>query len=455
MKQTLLSSQLKFGKMSNFRKIALQSYWMKLLAFGFIIAGITFQSAISQTIPQVQPEEAGFSSDRLLTLSNTLEEYVDQNRLSGGVALVLRDGKAIFFDAFGKNDVEANTPMENDAIFRIASQTKATVSVAIMMLQEQGKLLLSDHLGKYMPEFRRTTVAEENENGGYDVVEARRSITIRDLLTHTSGVGYGGGVASDKWQEAGIQGWYFADRDEPIRETVRRMADLPFDHHPGEGYNYGYSTDILGALVEVISGETLEAYLIKNLFEPLGMQDTHFYLPESKTDRLAVVYSSTRESSLERAPELNGSVGQGHYVQGPRKSFSGGAGLLSTAKDYGRFLQMLLNGGELDGQRILSPTTVTLMTVNHIGDIPFRDGTGMGLGFSVVEELGARGIPGAVGEFGWGGAYHSTYWVDPANELVVVFFTQLIPARGSDIHGKLRTLIYQAMVTPGILEPAN
>ncbi|MEX0684385.1 MAG: serine hydrolase domain-containing protein [Balneolales bacterium] len=423
----------------------------KLSAFAFFTACLLCQSAFSQPFQQVQPEEAGFSSDRLMILSNTLNEYADQEQLSGGVVLVLRDGKAVYFNAFGKNDVEANTPMENNTIFRIASQTKAIVCVAVMMLQEQGKLLISDPIGKYLPEFNNTTVAEENNNGGYDIVEARRPIRIRDLLTHTSGVGYGGGIASDKWQEAGIQGWYFADREEPIRETVRRMADIPFDHHPGEGYHYGYSIDILGALVEVISGETLEVFLTKNIFEPIGMSDTHFYLPENKVDRLAVVYSATRESSLERAPELTGSVGQGHYVQGPRKSFSGGAGLLSTANDYGRFLQMLLNGGELDGQRILSPATVDLMTVSHIGDIPFRDGAGMGLGFSVVEDIGERGVPGTVGEFGWGGAYNTTYWVDPSNELVVAFFTQLNPSRGSDIQGKLRALIYQAMITPGKL----
>ncbi|MEX0772302.1 MAG: serine hydrolase domain-containing protein [Balneolales bacterium] len=428
----------------NSRPLKSTSLFYGLMA-AFFIGALPVQQTFSQTFQQVQPEEAGFSADRLMRLTTTLNDYADQERLSGGVTLVLKNEKAVYFDAFGKRDVEAGFPMQKDDIFRIASQTKAIVSVAIMMLQEKGELLLSDPVGKYLPEFKETTVAKENGDGDYDIVDAERPINIRDLLTHTSGIGYGHGIASDKWEEAGIQGWYFADRDEPIRETVSRIADLPFDSQPGQSWVYGYSTDILGVIVEEISGKTLEEFLGLQIFGPLGMNDTHFYLPQSKLDRLAVVYSATDQSSIERAPDLTGAIGQGHYVQGPRKSFSAGAGLLSTANDYARFLQMLLNGGELDGERILSPGSVELMSVNHIRDIPFRDGSGMGLGFSVVEDLGARGVPGSVGEYGWGGAYHSTYWVDPAKDLVVVFFTQLIPATGSDIHGKLRTLIYQAI----------
>lgn len=336
--------------------------------------------------------------------------------------------------------------MPEDAIFRIASQTKALVSVGVMILQEEGRLLLSDPVGKYLPEFRETTVAVPKDGGGYDVVKAKRAITIRDLLTHTAGIGYGGGVARDRWEAAGITGWYFADRDEPISATVSRMAGLPFDAQPGERWVYGYATDILGALIERVSGQTLDEFLRVRLLEPLAMKDTHFYLPESKTDRLAVVYSSRPSGGLERAPEPGGMVGQGAYVKGPRKSYSGGAGLLSTAMDYARFLQMLLNGGELDGRRILSRKSVELMTVDHLGNIAFQPGEGFGLGFAVVKDLGSRGRPGSVGEFGWGGAYHSTYWVDPKEQLAVVYFTQVIPAGDLDDHGKLRALVYQAIV---------
>jgi CubicO group peptidase (beta-lactamase class C family) len=408
-----------------------------------VTAGIL--PAFSQSFGPVIPEEAGFSSERLARLTSTLNAYADQQRLSGGVAMVLRDGNAVYFESFGMRDVEAGDPMPKDAIFRIASQTKAIVSVAVMMLQEEGRLLIGDPVGKYLPEYSKTKVAVRDEDGGHTIADARRAVTIRDLLTHTAGIGYGYGTAADLWKEAGIQGWYFADRDEPIRETVRRIAALPHDAHPGERFVYGYATDILGVLVEEISGQPLDHFLESRIFEPLGMKDTHFYLPEAKTNRLAAVYSATDVPGIVRAADPGGSVGQGHYVNGPRKSFSGGAGLLSTANDYARFLQTMLNGGELDGYRILSPKTVELITVNHLADIPFRDGVGMGLGFDVLEHVGARGTPGAVGDYGWGGAYHSTYWVSPADRLVVVFFTQLIPATGSDIHGKLRALIYQAI----------
>lgn len=417
----------------------------RLIYVGVLVALLAAPDVIGQPLPRVQPEEVGLSSERLERLTAALEGYVQDGKLAGGVTLVARHGKVAYVKAFGQRDIESGSPMQEDAIFRIASQTKAVVSVAVMMLQEQGKLLITDPVGKYLPEFQETTVAIPREGGGYDVVKARRPITIRDLLTHTAGIGYGSGVAADKWKEAGIQGWYFADRDEPVGATVARMAALPFDAQPGEKWVYGYNTDILGALVERVSGVSLDEFLRTNILEPLRMNDTHFYLPASKRDRLATVYSSG-DTGLERAPDPGGMVGQGAYVEGPRKSFSGGAGLLSTADDYARFLQMLLNGGELDGVRILSPNTVKLMTVDHIDGVAFRAGEGFGLGFSVVEDVGKRGVPGSVGEFGWGGAYHSTYWVDPQEDLVVVYFTQLIPARDVDDHGKLRTLVYQAIV---------
>jgi len=245
--------------------------------------------------------------------------------------------------------------------------------------------------------------------------------------------------------KAGMTGWYFADRNEPIRETVSRMAALPFESQPGERWVYGYNTDILGALAERVGGQPLDELLRTRIFAPLGMNDTHFYVPESKRDRLATVYSLGASGRLERTPDQGGMVSQGAYTSGPRKSFSGGAGLVSTARDYGRFLQMMLNGGELDGKRLLARTTVELMTTNHLRSIPFTDGQGFGLGFSVVTDVGARGIPGSLGEFGWGGAYHSTYWVDPKEQMVVVYLTQLIPAGDVDDHAKMRALLYAAL----------
>lgn len=410
-----------------------------LILVFYLFTSITF----AQSLEKVAPEAVGFSSERLAILTKTLQNYVAQEKLPGAVALVLRNGKVAYWEAVGQRDVEQGAPLQKNSIFRIASQTKALVSVGIMILQEEGKLLISDAVGKYIPEFNETTVAEPTEDG-YKVVPAKRKITLRDLLTHTAGIDYGNGTAKEAWKAAGIQGWYFADRNEPVLATIKRIGSLPQQAQPGTAFVYGYNTDILGAVIEVVSGQTLSEFITARILKPLGMNDTHFYLP--KANRLAVVYSS-KDGGIERAADPGKMVGQGAYVNGPRKSFSGGAGLLSTAEDYATFLQMMLNKGTYKNQRILSRKSVDLMTQNHLGDIvfPWTPGMGFGLGFSTVEDVGLRGELGSHGEFGWGGAYHSTYWVDPAEQLVVVYFTQLIPAENVDDHQKLRTLIYQAL----------
>lgn len=398
----------------------------------------------AQELPRAAPAEAGFVPGRLERIGAALEDYVADGSLPGAVVAVLRDGAVVYEEAVGYSDVEGGKRIEVDAIFRIASQTKAVVSVAVMMLQEDGALLISDRLGRYLPAFSETTVAVPGEDGGYDVVPADRPITIRDLLTHTAGISYGYGPGGDRWSEAGITGWYFAHLDEPVRATVDRMAALPFQAQPGARFVYGYATDILGALVEEVSGLPLDEFLSQRLFEPLDMRDTHFYLPPGKTDRLAVVYGHDGPGSLSRAAEGPGMDTQGQYVDGPRKSLSGGAGLLSTARDYARFLQMMLNGGHLGDARILSPSSVALMTANHIGDL-MGSGVGFGLGFQVRLDLGAAGQLGSEGDYGWGGAYHTTYWVDPAERLVVVYFTQLRRNLPVDDHAKLRALVYGAL----------
>ena len=417
----------------------------RLLTAAFPVLLLCAGLAWGQALETIRPEEVGMSPARLERLTGALQRYVDDGELAGAVALVARHGHLAYFESVGLADVERKAAMRRDTIFRIASQTKAIVSVGIMILQEEGRLLTTDLVSKYIPAYSSTSVAVAREGGGYDVVPANRPISIRDLLTHTAGIGYGYGVAADRWQQAGIQGWYFADRNEPIGATIERIAELPFDAQPGTEWVYGYSTDILGVVIEKASGMSLADFLRQRIFEPLGMVDTHFYLPPDKRDRLAAVYSVSESGGLERAPEPGAMVGQGAYVDGPRRSYSGGAGLLSTANDYARFLQMLLNGGELGGTRVLSRKSVELMTADHLHDIAFRDGVGFGLGFSVVEDLGSRGVPGTVGEFGWGGAYHSSYWVDPAEDLVVVYFTQLIPAGDLDDHAKLRALVYQSI----------
>ncbi|MDE2876313.1 MAG: serine hydrolase [Gemmatimonadota bacterium] len=395
-------------------------------------------------LPRVPPADAGFVPERLERLGAAMEEYVADGSLPGSVVMVLRDGAVAYEHAAGYSDAEAGTPLAVDAIFRIASQTKAIVSVAVMMLQDEGALLIGDPVSRYLPAFANTTVAVPQGNGSYDVVPANRPVTIRDLLTHTAGIGYGWGPGGDRWEEAGITGWYFAHRDEPVRATVDRMGALPFQAQPGERFVYGYATDILGALVEEVSGRTLDDFLRSRIFEPLDMRDTHFYLPPGKEDRLASVHGHNAEGELVRSPEGPGMNTQGEYVTGPRQSFSGGAGLLSTARDYARFLQMMLNGGALGGARILSPASVALMTANHVGEL-MGGASGFGLGFRVRLDLGAAGQPGSVGDYGWGGAYHTTFWVDPAERLVVVYFTQRSSFRPVDDHAKLRALVYGAL----------
>ena len=401
----------------------------------------------TQELPTANPETLGFSGERLGRIDKAFQAYADDDKMAGSVILVARKGKVAYFKAFGQRDIAAEAPMKTDAIFRIASQTKAIVSVGIMLLQEEGKLLIQDPLSKYIPEFGETTVAVSQDGDSYEVVPAKRPITLRDLLTHTAGISYGYGPASDVWKDAGLQGWYFADRNEPILETVKRMAALPLDAQPGEQWVYGYSVDILGAVVEQASGMALDEFLQDRIFGPLGMTDTQFYLPQSQTNRLATVYTPREGEPLRPAPQEGTMDSQGAYVEGPRQSFSGGAGLLSTAHDYYLFLQMLANGGELNGHRVLSSRTVELMTVDHLNkEVDFRPGERFGLGFEVVIDPGARGMPGSVGEFGWGGAYGSTYWVDPAEELVVVYFTQLRPSSIVQDQLMLRALVYQALV---------
>lgn len=415
------------------------------LLVAFCLLSIASAQTLAAELRAVAPEKVGISAERLARVDELLEAYVADGRIPGAAIQIVKDGRVVLHSAAGFQDREARIPMQVDTIFRIASQTKAVVSVAIMILQEEGRLLIGDPVGKYLPEWQESTVAVV-AGDGYEVVPAERTITIRDLLTHTAGIGYGGGVAADAWQAAGIQGWYFAHFEEPVRETIRRMAALPMEAQPGAAFVYGYNTDILGAIVEVVSGQSLAAFLQSRIFEPLDMVDTHFYLPQAKRDRLAVVYGIGEDGTLARTPEGSSMSGQGAYVDGPRISYSGGAGLLSTVRDYARFLQMLVAGGVLDGERILSPNTVALMTTNHLSEgIPFRAGAGFGLGFAVTLDTGQTGQPGNVGEFSWGGAYHTVYFVDPVENLVFTYMTQVLPATGLDDAGKLRALLYAAL----------
>ena len=409
-----------------------------------VLIGVALPASAAE-LPKARPEIVGLSSARLERLSAVMQRYVDEGRLGGAVALVARGGKVAYLQAFGRIDPATGAPMPTDAIFRIASQTKAVTSVAVMILFEEGRILLGDPVSKYIPEFAKTTVAvpEASKKGpGYKIVPAKRPITVRDLLTHSAGISYGDGPAKDLYKAAGLQGWFLADRPEPVGAYMKKLAGLPFDAQPGEKFVYGYNTDILGYLVEVVSGMSLADFVAKRITGPLAMADTSFFLPEEKAGRLAAVCGIGQDGKAGPVDDPREIA----YLKGPRTCYAGGAGLLSTAEDYARFLLMLQSGGEWGGVHILGPKSVELMTVDHLGPVYTSPGQGFGLGFWVTKELGRNGDPGSVGAFGWGGAYHTTYWVDPAEKLVAVFMTQLMPATGSDAHAKFKALVYQSIV---------
>lgn len=405
---------------------------------------ITLLLLIATPLLVAQTKPTAISTDRAARIDRLLKRYTDENRIAGAVALVLRDGKPVYEQAVGWSDKEAGRRMTMDTVFRIASQTKAITSTAVLALVEEGKIGLAEPVSDFIPTFAHTTVASKDEPG--KAVPAKRPITIKDLLTHTAGISYGTDSRVAALYEAkGLgpaagNGWYTADKDEPICETMERLGTLPFVAQPGEAFVYGYNTDILGCVVEKASGMPLDEFVRTRITGPLGLKDTRFYLPPAEKNRLAAVYASGDDGSIVRAAD--GSKGQGSYVEGPRKSFAGGAGLTSTAHDYARFLELIRNRGALGGVRILSPRTVDLMTTNQSGTLHSTEGLGFGLGFETVDRYGASGMA-SVGSFGWGGAYGTLYQVDRQAHLVTVLMIQLMPNK-TDIQQKFMATVYQA-----------
>lgn len=432
----------------------------RVLLLSFLLFQAALLTAQTTPVPQTKAPAArpaatrrattapsGFSAERLARVDRLLQKYVDENRIAGAVALVLRDGRPVYERAVGWSDKEAGRRMAADSVFRIASQSKAITSVAVLSLVEEGKVAVEEPVSHFLPSFEKTTVAVR-DGDQVSFVPAKRPITVRDLLTHTAGISYGTGrdvaalyEAKGLGPAAGF-GWYTADKDEPICDSMDRLGTLPFVAQPGEKWVYGYNTDILGCVVERASGMPLDEFIRGRITAPLGMKDTRFFLPPDERSRLTAVYASGKDGLIARAPD--GAKGQGHYVDGPRRSFAGGAGLLSTAHDYARFLEMLRNGGVVDGVRILAPSTVKLMTTNQVGTLHSTTGLGFGLGFETTDRFGATG-PSSVGTFAWGGAYGTMYRVDPEARLVIVLMIQLLP-NATDIQQKFPMLVYQALL---------
>lgn len=424
---------------------------MKRYFLFFVFAALTLQNFAQVLQPLSKPEAAGFSAERLQVLTRSMENWVKEERMPGGEVLILRKGKIVYHQAVGFADVAHNKQLAVNQIYRIASQTKAITSVAILMLFEEGKLLLDDPVGKYIPAFQKQTVLQ-NFNAAdttYTTVPARRPITIRQLLTHTSGLGYaaiGSPEANAIYAKHQLTPGLGVQNDN-LLDAMNRLAALPLMHQPGERWTYGLNTDLLGCLVEVISGQSLDAFFRQRIFEPLGMNDTYFTVPAAKANRMVVLHREDANGRFMAATGqmLNQKLVTPDYALQTTNYFSGGAGLSSTIKDYGIFLQMLLNGGVYNGKRLLSRNAVRMMTINQVGDLNVGVDK-FGLGFRVVTESSSARMPYQPGTYSWGGAFATSYWVDPKEEMVLLFYRQVQNTRHGDLPDRFLALVYAALI---------
>jgi CubicO group peptidase (beta-lactamase class C family) len=403
----------------------------------------------AQELPTAKPESVGLSSERLERIATAVQRGIDEKRIAGAVTLVARRGHIAWLKAQGMMDREASKPMPTDAIFRICSMSKAITSLAVMMLYEEGNFLLDDRVSKYIPEFKNPKVLVKPASGPSYTIPATREITIRNLLTHTSGLTYtwnadlGYTYKYTKVADGLIQ------YDGTIQDSVKHLAGLPLLFNPGERFEYSLGVDVLGYLVEVISGKTFNEFLRTRIFEPLGMRDTYFYVPEDKLSRLATVYTWDPGKGLRRFPDTPIVEGPFSYSadypsRGPKKLYSGGAGLCSTAEDYARFCQLMLGGGKLGNTRLLSRKSVELMTHDQLGKI--SSDQAFGLGFGINGEKGSLSDLGSPGEYNWGGFFYTAFSIDPTEQMITIFMAQVHPDSGRDLEGLFHVLAYQAII---------
>ena len=397
-----------------------------LLASGLTLAQTTSLQQ-SPTLVYAQASEVGISQERLARIDSMCLHAIKDNHIPGVVALVARNGKIIYNKAFGTADAESQRPLKNDDIFRMASQTKAITATAVMMLWEEAIFRLDDPISKYIPEFKDPVVLDSIKSDGTVMTSpADKEITIRHLLTHTSGIGYGVIDGDERmrkiYEDAGIVD-LFTTADISIEENIKKLATLPLHHNPGEKFTYSESYDVLGYFVEVISGLPFDEYLQTHIFEPLGMSNTAFYLPDAKKDRLVAVQTKEEGNWINYPITF---YDPNYPIKGARRFFSGGAGLSSTAEDYAKFLQMYLNHGELNGKRLLSRTTVDVVMANHIGDLWSENSDSYyGLAFAVQDQGGQdKGGSGSEGTFSWGGYFNTSYFADPAEQTIGIILKQ-------------------------------
>jgi CubicO group peptidase (beta-lactamase class C family) len=407
------------------------------------------------TLTLTAPDQVGLSAARLDRITQWMHHWVDSGKLPGMTVAVMRKGELAYAHTHGKADVERNKPMRPDTIVRIYSMTKPLTSTAIMMLYEEGRFQLDDPISKFLPGFKNQRVYAGGSRGKIESVPAERDICFRDLLSHTSGLTYGfmeSNPVDALYRAKGADGVDYGTAETSLKEVTEKLATFPLIAQPGKAWNYSVSTDVLGCLVEVISGMPFEKFLAEKVIKPLGMTDTDFHVPAAKHDRFAANYQAGPGGKL----VLLDDPAKSRYLT-PRKVASGGGGLVSTASDYLRFCKFMLNKGELDGVRLLGRKTVELMTTNHLkgdmGDMGaprFSEssylGIGFGLGFSVMIDPAKAQILGSPGEYAWGGAASTAFWCDPAEDMAVVLLTQLMPSSTYPIRRELRVLSYQAIV---------
>lgn len=418
---------------------------VRLLFGAVVLTALSF----AQDLRVVKPETIGLSSERLERIGAAVQRNIDDKRIAGAVTLVVRRGQVGWFKAQGMADREAGKAMHADTMFRICSMTKPITSTAVMMLYEEGYFLLEDPISKYLPEFKNARVFVQPAKGEPYSIPATREITIRDLLRHTSGLTYQWNpVLGPLYKSANVASGIL-QYEGTIEDSVKRLASLPLLFNPGDRWEYSLSVDVLGRLVEVISGKPLDEFFRSRIFEPLGMKDTYFYPPDNKLDRLASVYTYYPDKGLNRFPDTPIVEGPFSYsadypYRGPKKLFSGGAGLVSTAEDYARFCQMMLDGGKVGNTQLLSRKSVELMTHDQLGNISSEQSFGLGFGIDGVKTpLAELGSPG---EYKWGGFYYTAFSIDPKEQLIVIFMSQEHPYVGLNVDRQIDVLAHQAII---------
>ncbi|MBS1487467.1 MAG: beta-lactamase family protein [Bacteroidetes bacterium] len=413
-----------------------------LAAVAIAVSGLAQQNLVSG-----KPEENGMSSIRLQQIDRVLNEYVSHGQIPGAVALIVRNGKIVYKKSFGFADVENKTPLKTDHIFRIASQSKAITSLAVMMLWEEGKFLLDEPISKYIPEFKNPSVLVwfNEKDSSYSAQPAKSEVTIRQLLTHSSGIDYaaiGSKEMKAIYTKAGIPGGIGAQRlGDKLGDKIKILGKLPLKHQPGEQWTYGLNSDVLGYLVEVLSGLTFDEFLRDRIFKPLGMNDTYFYLPADKYNRLVNLYE-VKDGKLAQPRVVYDGVNP-NYPKQAGHYYSGGAGLSSTVDDYAKFLQLFLNKGEYNGVRLLSRKTVELMLTEQL-HAPIKEKFGLGFGLETPDN--DYRSPYSIGSFSWGGAFNTHYWADPKEKLIGMVFTNMYNSPYGYIGEQYKALVYQAIV---------